>query len=592
MKEIKFLLFVFILVFALSCDKKPIDEPKPDLPEDEIILPDKEYKVSTTLNLIEAKYLGEVEDTNVASYQMIIEVDYGVEELTSGTQDALEFEAPLKIKDVFYLTLIAPPSLDAMYPHLEEGEYVSSTEKKLNSIFIGDIENGGSYVVSTIGDEESQQSLDEITIVIGNQDNKLAFEIIIDKESENLPNANYELKYSGSGEEQFTNESGIEYLQFNTSGKYNRIWYWGPANGFRTPENRDEELGEYLFEFSNMSGRDVAKAGEVYVPFYLMDEYQVYGIDAKIKPGVYPVNTTSSKGVANTIFRFDLESDDLPYSSSVSIKTFEKGKTYVEDGYMAVFENEKGVVDRYVVHFVTVDGEKFYGRYDGTLKVGDEWTLASLRNDVNIDKFSKAYMWLKDQTWQYKNAETNFWQLYLLGNGVNHSIDEYGYDVFSGPGDVIQLEISTEMSVTDAIPVGSYPIANNFEAGYAQQGNKGIAYIGIYMGSFYIKLASPNNPNSFNVSTALSGNVDISKDGDEYTIDVTMTDDAKNTITAKYKGAITIEDRRTSNSAQIKASKFGYSFMDYKHKQEKQYSNTFIERSQMRVNQAEKLFVK
>lgn len=247
-----------------------------------------------------------------------------------------------------------------------------------------------------------------------------------------------------------------------------------------------------------------------------------------------------------TIYLTDLTDEDAKYSATATAKVFEGGKAvshFVTDGWLAIFGDSNDVPNRFVVDFTLDDGTKFQGRYDGELPVGDEWTFSGFREDVTQNELVGGYMRLKDPDYMYEEAGVNQWELFLMSEGVSTSVDEYGSVTIHGPGDCFRFEVSTDMSVVDALPVGTYEIKNSYEAGVAQQGNKSIGFIGIYLGAWFHRIGR-GDADTYS-TMGLNGTLKISKAGEQYTIETTFYDDARNTISGKYVGIPTIVDHRT-----------------------------------------------
>jgi len=511
----------------------------------------------SNFTFVAGDYYGDDTDDGIGKYTAVLSLNYDLNVVTKASE--------LHTKDVLYLTFFSEVSLDAEYAMPGAGRYEVASQRGLSSVLAGksktgDNEYDGSYVVSTI-DEVAQES--KITggyMEISYLNGKCVFSFELEDEKGIFTKyADMEFKYTGNGEESFENKA-IEYHIFkNPENDYIRCWYWGePLNSVR--ESVDGyPLGEYNYVFSNATDGDLVADGQVSTNFNLMHEYQLYGLDCVMVPGVYPVNQESFRGVLGTIFKDDLTHSLAPNRGTAMVKLFEDGaavRYFVEDGWFAIFADENGVIDRYIVHFVLENGEVFDGRYDGEVPVVDKWTFSKFREDITQDNLTSAFMRIKDPDYWYTQAGSNHWELYLMGEGVSVSFDEYGYSTIKGPGDCFVFEISTEASATEALPAGTYDIKDSYEPWVAQYGDKIIADLGIYMGAWFHRLSRTEDPLS---TMGLSGTVTISESGGEYTIETTFTDDAKNTISGKYTGVPTIEDHRTpSGSAPYQFKGYDY----------------------------------
>lgn len=520
-----------IMAWAVSC----IDDRTCKGPEFEVAV--------SNLAFVSGGYYGEENHPGMAKYIFAVSADYDRSVKTRAP------EGEMHIKDTFYLTLFSEVALDAEYACPAEGRYAVAPEEALSALLEGKSKEpdgyAGSYVVSGDGGILQESKITGGSVNVGYDNDKLVLILELKDEQGLLDKyAGTQLKYEGAA--QFANNA-IEYFVFNNpEDEYIRCWYFGEPSYDGRKSNDGTELGEYLFVFSNAPMAEVEKEGQASASFYLMNEYQLYGLDRYIAPGVYPVNQDGHNGKLGTLFLIDITDPYAPYSGTVAVKTFENGeavRNYVVDGWLAIFGDDEDNPDRFVMNFTLEDGRKFHGRYDGPLSIGDEWTLSDFREDITVaeDELPGAYILIKDPDYWYRQAGTNQWQIYLTGPDVTAEMGEYGVEI-AGSGDCFRIELATDPAAVDAIPEGVYEIKDSYEPGTAQQGDKSIGYIGIYVGAWFHRLS--NNASPLN-AMGLSGSVTVSRDGGRYTIEATLHDDAKNTITGKYVGVPTVEDHRT-----------------------------------------------
>lgn len=509
------------------------------------------YEVTTSdLTFISGDYYGDDNDDGIAKFVIALSIEYDKTKITKASGE-------VEATDVLYLTIFSDIALDAEEAMPKAGKYDLSSDKGLFVLQTGqskatdkDYVYEGSYVVSTIDGVENESRITGGNVEVSYVEDKCVFKLdLLDENGYLAKYAEENVALQCSDAVSYANKAIVYHIFNNPGYEYNRCWYWGePPSSLRDSED-GTPVGEYLFAFSNAANGVVANEGEVYATFSLTDEFHFYGLDRKVKPGVYPVNQDGIKGKLGTLFKYDLTHPNASNSGTVRVKVLEGGVStyhFVTSGWLAVLGDENGTPNKFIVNFTRQDGKKFHGRYDGELYIGDEWTISDFRENVDVNNLSGAYMRIIDPAYRYQVAGTNQWELFLTGSGASVSIDEqYGYAVISGPGDCFRFEISTDASVVDALTAGTYPIEDSFAAGIAQQGSKSMAWMGLYTGAWFHRLLGGGE---FKHSIGISGSLTISKNGSQYTMEVTLYDDAKNTITGNYTGVPIIEDHRTSAS--------------------------------------------
>lgn len=132
---------------------------------------------------------------------------------------------------------------------------------------------------------------------------------------------------------------------------------------------------------------------------------------------------------------------------------------------------------------------------------------------------------------------------YYGSNAANWYIDIYPEEGM----DILVLEVQTPLDATDF--TGNYPFASTFEAGSAVAGF--IDDDGYLCGSYWATLDL--NYNISNYAFCKTGNVAISKSGEEYTIALDAVDADGYKVTANYTG--TIEEFIDSSAAPLSTKK-------------------------------------
>ncbi len=136
---------------------------------------------------------------------------------------------------------------------------------------------------------------------------------------------------------------------------------------------------------------------------------------------------------------------------------------------------------------------------------------------------------------------TNYGDYYGL-NAANWYIDIYPEEGM----DVLILEVQTPLDATDF--TGNYPFASTFEANTAVAGF--IDDEGYLCGSYWATLDL--NYNISNYAFCKTGNVAISKSGEEYTIALDAVDTDGYKVTANYTGSIEEFVDETANTLSVK----------------------------------------
>ena len=141
-------------------------------------------------------------------------------------------------------------------------------------------------------------------------------------------------------------------------------------------------------------------------------------------------------------------------------------------------------------------------------------TMEEVQGDKEFNNLSYGYF-------------TNYGDYYGVG-ATNWYIDIYPEE----GDDILILEVQTSLDADDF--TGNYPLASTFEAGTSVAGF--IDAEGYICGSYWCTL--DNSYNISNYALCNTGNVVISKSGDEYTVVVDAVDADGYKVTANYTGVI------------------------------------------------------
>ena len=180
---------------------------------------------------------------------------------------------------------------------------------------------------------------------------------------------------------------------------------------------------------------------------------------------------------------------------------------------------------------------RLIGKYVGYVRQGDEYTVTTLVDDLEVETLNHGSIEYKGKTPMY-GLENNRWNIYLGSENVTIFSSKY-YWWAEGTGDYLRISIYTALEDTEDIPEGTYPIGEELP------GNAGIGQgyePGLDFGTWFFEL---KNDDFSNYAPIKTGDVVVSKTDDIYTITLTGKDDRQNIITATYTGALDFVDTTT-----------------------------------------------
>lgn len=305
---------------------------------------------------------------------------------------------------------------------------------------------------------------------------------------------------------------GIELYDSNNTGDFAiaNADFYGP---FEFPsENMNWFIGLGDADFKNNPGGQ----GQAWVFDIMASPTQV--LTAGVPYGKYTIQKNSNYGVGTCHFakyrvyeNYELKKEINIVSGSIEIKKLEDGRNAI------------------IVDGVDSNGKSHKGEYKG-----------------NIPTNSVVSIPLKDRVFKSEGARVSS-QFYGYNySPENESPQKQGWDIImedetlinsngvDGLGITLMLRTSKPTSFAEGIPVGIFPIYEPDQTGVVE---------GIYNGDFtYYSVYYQTTERRLMIT---GGNVIISKNGDEYNIELdleTANKEVRYTITGGYKGTVKLDD--------------------------------------------------
>jgi hypothetical protein len=165
-----------------------------------------------------------------------------------------------------------------------------------------------------------------------------------------------------------------------------------------------------------------------------------------------------------------------------------------------------------------------------SVKVGDKTVSCNITVEIQNIKpnLTQGALWYYGDAY---NSGSNNFNIFLASSGVDLS-------TLSGNGELLMLELNTSIDAKDNIPTGTYEMMAELTQELIQPKTLFPAYIDPdtndqYGSWFYGATANP----------IVQGNALITKTNDVYTIEYSLTDYYKGTITGKYEGTLSYVDK-------------------------------------------------
>lgn len=411
---------------------------------------------------------------------------------------------------------------DLLNPELKAGTYIFA-----NSVMSA----GNSDEKLTIAPDsylmigENKTSIISGELTVDYQANSYTIDGVVGDAQGNTYNINY------SGAIDIEPEYDVEYAKQNG-------WFWGD-NEWDYPG-----IGEYMTNFvvgETNSWGELTGDG-YYIGFSIYNDMPPKAWEAQIPNQTYTASTKKEVGTFNIATQQNIEDGNPKYMYAyihhIDSETGIDEEYYITGGTIIFMEHEDGQEVRFNVELH--DGSRHLAKYTGYVRQGDEYTVTTLVDDREAQGLESGYIEYKGKTPMY-GLENNRWNIYLVSTGVNIYPNKYYWSA-DGNGDFMRLGIYTSLDATEDIPEGTYPIGKELPG----NAGEGSGYEpGLDFGTWYFEF---KNDNYANYAPLKTGDINISKTEDVYTITVTAIDDRDNTVTASYTGELEFVNSTTMSN--------------------------------------------
>lgn len=303
-------------------------------------------------------------------------------------------------------------------------------------------------------------------------------------------------------------------------------WYWGD-NTWDYPG-----IGQYMSTFYVGELVDYEIYDGHYIALSFYDEMAPKAWEAQIPNKTY----VASEGYEVGTFRIateEIREKDrwrmAAYAYYASGTDGDVTKQFITGGKIKVLA--KGEDQEVRFNILVEDGTRHVGKYTGYVRQGDEYTVTTLRDDVEIGQLDFGYLDYEGPS-PMAGKDNNRWNIRLYNSGL--TVDPSYYWGVGGVGEFVRIGIYTDHSSTTDIPVGEYPIGDEII------GNAGIGegMVGLDWGTWYFNL----HEDTEDAAPAKTGTITVSKTGDTYTVNIDVVDDRENHITGNYTGPLEFYD--------------------------------------------------
>lgn len=305
-------------------------------------------------------------------------------------------------------------------------------------------------------------------------------------------------------------------------------WFWGDS------EWDYPGIGQYMVIFykGEYDGQGLIEGESLSFDFYSVMPEEAW--NAEIPEGTY---TTTTEYAMNTVL---VATEEIRQNERYKIWGYANYQT-IQEGVDSVRFIVDGTVkvsktaDEYVMkfNFLCEDGIRVVGKYSGPVVQGDEYTRTTLTEDVVMENLGFGYLEYEGPSPMQNIKGVNRWNIRLYDNTLRVEPDQYWGIYNDSYGEYIVMQVFTDGSYTEYIPEGRYVISEEEVPYHINQGQGGFGFnfatwYNYFEEGEYIQQAP-----------AITGEVNISRDGTEYIIDIEIVDDRGNTITANYQGELT-----------------------------------------------------
>lgn len=313
-------------------------------------------------------------------------------------------------------------------------------------------------------------------------------------------------------------------------------WYWGD-NEYDYPN-----IAEYMSYFAQGPTDNYGElSGDgYYVNLSFFNAMAPKAWEAQIPNATYTASTAYEEGTFHIASAEDI-ADDAPYYAfsyfrQVNAAAGIDKEQFITGGTVRVTEKDNGQELRF--NLLLEDGTWHVSKYVGNVRQGDEYTVTTLVNDVEVAPFNHGYIEYKGQS-PIAGSDNKRWNLYLASPNVT-LYPEY-YWAAEGTGEYMRITLYSDGAAGMTLAEGTYPLGNEV----AGNAGAGAGYeVGLDFGTWYYQMEADEYANYAPVKT---GTIVVAKEGANYTITMNGKDDRDNTITASYSGPLTAVDNGNGN---------------------------------------------
>ena len=322
---------------------------------------------------------------------------------------------------------------------------------------------------------------------------------------------------------------------YNTVFTAQTGWYWGDDD-YDYPG-----IGQYLITLydGEYDSQGLIEGTSISLSYYA--EMAPKAWEAQIPEGVYHSSTEYQKGTILVATPEIIEEQPWSIYGYAMRQQIVNGEKTEHFAIEVVSKVEKIGDGQYVLKFNILfnNGERHLSKYVGNVRQGDEFTKTTLTQDLTMETPGFGYLEYRGPSPMWNIKGVNRWSIRLYTDGIVVHPDQYWGVELNGEGEYITIELFTDSHYTTEIPEGRYVISKEEVPYHANMGQGGWGY---NFGTWYYDLGDNQAP-------AVSGEVNVGRNGDDYTVAFQLIDDRGNTIQSDYTGPLQYWDSYNTSGA-------------------------------------------
>ena len=322
---------------------------------------------------------------------------------------------------------------------------------------------------------------------------------------------------------------------YNTVFTAQTGWYWGDDD-YDYPG-----IGQYLITLydGEYDSQGLIEGTSISLSYYA--EMAPKAWEAQIPEGIYHSSTEYQKGTILVATPEIIEEQPWSIYGYAMRQQIVNGEKTEHFAIEVVSKVEKIGDGQYVLKFNILfnNGERHLSKYVGNVRQGDEFTKTTLTQDLTMETPGFGYLEYRGPSPMWNIKGVNRWSIRLYTDGIVVHPDQYWGVELNGEGEYITIELFTDSHYTTEIPEGRYVISKEEVPYHANMGQGGWGY---NFGTWYYDLGDNQAP-------AVSGEVNVGRNGDDYTVAFQLIDDRGNTIQSDYTGPLQYWDSYNTSSA-------------------------------------------